>query len=244
MADRKTIGSEWSEAYLLATCRQDSCPPPVLYLLGLTSWPPLTRMYGDLVEDLTLICTLLSKRPMVGYLIARRLGLEREKTQVLLSILEEKGYVRAVGVHLLVNKHVNKHVFGASQIQLPGPVKSTHATEFSTYTSTNTKAADTAAVLSQLWRVLNAEIAFKRQSNVHLDSESETETDASREAADVMSQLWRVLNTEIASQRRSNPNADSKSATDIGREAADRLSQLWRVLHAEIAMQKAVKPWR
>ena len=238
MADRKTIGSEWSEAYAVAISHQHS--HSMLYLLGLTSWPPLTRMYGDLVEDLTLICTLLSKRPMVGYLIARRLGLEREKTQVLLSILEEKGYVRAVGVHLLVNKHV----FGASQIQLPGPVKSTHATEFSTYTSTNTKAADTAAVLSQLWRVLNAEIAFKRQSNVHLDSESETETDASREAADVMSQLWRVLNTEIASQRRSNPNADSKSATDIGREAADRLSQLWRVLHAEIAMQKAVKPWR
>lgn len=140
----------------------------MLYLIGLTAWPPLTRMYGDLVDDLTLVCTLLSKKPMVGYLIARRLGLEQEKTQILLSVLEEKGYVRAVGVHL----EANKNVFGAPQIQAPGSVQSTLATEFSTYTSTNTEAADTAAVLSQLWRVLNTEIAFKRRSHPNVDSKS------------------------------------------------------------------------
>ena len=79
MVDSRMLGVEWSWAYVLASARLDK--KSMLYLLGLVSWPPLTSMYGDLVDDLTLICTLLSKKPMVGYLVARRLQLQEKKSQ-------------------------------------------------------------------------------------------------------------------------------------------------------------------
>ena len=54
-------------------------------------------MHGDLVDDLRLICALLAKRPMVGFLIARRLKLPVDKTFALLSVLESKGHLIALG---------------------------------------------------------------------------------------------------------------------------------------------------
>ena len=112
MVDARTLGLEWSKAYVLANSRLDK--QSMLYLMGLVSWPPLTSMYGDLVDDLTLICTLLSKKPMVGYLVARRLRLQEEKTHALLSVLESKGYIKPVGSHL----SGDPYVFSSEQAQI------------------------------------------------------------------------------------------------------------------------------
>ncbi|MEO6291068.1 MAG: hypothetical protein ABIO88_00435, partial [Burkholderiaceae bacterium] len=151
MVDARTLGLEWSKAYVLASSRRDK--QSMMYLLGLVSWPPLTCMYGDLVDGLTLICTLLSKKPMVGYLIARRLQLQEEKTYALLSVLEAKGYIKAVGSHL----QGDPYVFNSASSQSDrDSSRRLHAprTLASGADSTSTQvpgATDTAVVLTQLW---------------------------------------------------------------------------------------------
>ena len=94
------------------------------------------------------ICTLLSKKPMVGYLVARRLRLQEEKTHALLSVLESKGYIKAVGSHL----SGDPYVFSSEQAQIArtssARLHAPHGVEPATDTSgTETPAAtDTAAV--------------------------------------------------------------------------------------------------
>ena len=240
MVDAKTLGIEWSKAYVLASSRLDK--ESMLYLMGLVAWPPLTSMYGDLVDDLTLICTLLSKKPMVGYLVARRLRLPEDKTHALLSVLESKGYIKAVGSHLAHIPQVfatdDEHTKRLASLSMLGKTPSsvavpTMALVAHTNADAQPQAADTATVLKQLWRVLNTDISLNRQ-----DIEGEAK-DA--ETSDVLSQLWRVLNTDIEIKRTSN---ESDAAADVAlkakseAETADVLRKLWSVLNTEIAFKR------
>lgn len=217
----------------------------MLYLLGLVAWPPLTSMYGDLVDDLTLICTLLSKKPMVGYLVARRLRLPEDKTHALLSVLEAKGYIRAVGSHLAHNPQVfaldDAHTRRLASMSMLGTTPASAALPTMslvahTGTDAQPQAADTATVLKQLWRVLNTDISLNRQA---------TDAAPDAETSDVLSQLWRVLNTDIAIKRSADDKTDtvavavdaaSKAKADA--ETADVMSQLWKVLNTEIAFKR------
>ena len=244
MVDSRMLGLEWSRAYVSASARLNK--QSMLYLLGLVSWPPLTSMYGDLVDDLTLICTLLSKKPMVGYLVARRLQLQEEKTHALLSVLEAKGYIKAVGSHL----KGDPYVFSSPQSELERyRSKQLHArpTIDAAVDATNRfkqtpEAEDTSAILKQLWRVLNTDISLNRGASVKAQHGA-TETQA--ETSDVLGQLWRVLNTDIVLKKATERTADTDPAelpapTKIHTEAetADVMSQLWRVLNTEIAVKR------
>ena len=244
MVDSRTLGLEWSRAYVSASSRLDK--QSMLYLLGLVSWPPLTSMYGDLVDDLTLICTLLSKKPMVGYLVARRLQLQEEKTHTLLSVLEAKGYIKAVGSHL----QGDPYVFSSQQSELDR-FKSKHLHARPTLESganvassgnQTPEAEDTAAILKQLWRVLNTDISLNRGTS---DKALQATTDTQAETSDVLGQLWRVLNTDIVLKK----SAEATTAPDLSEipvpskvrteaETADVMSQLWRVLNTEIAIKR------
>ena len=253
MVDARSLGLEWSKAYVSASSRLDK--QSMLYLLGLVSWPPLTNMYGDLVDDLTLICTLLSKKPMVGYLVARRLQLQEEKTHALLSVLEAKGYIKAVGTHL----QGDPYVFSPAQSELErSSAKRLHArrtiepvVDAISHTATSAQtpeAADTAAVLKQLWRVLNTDISLNRGASANPEQAA---TDTQAETSDVLGQLWRVLNTDIVLKKSVDgaaapdvPEVSVSAKTRTEAETADVMSQLWRVLNTEIAFKRltAVHP--
>ena len=94
-----TSAADWSIAYAVTIRRLDS--QFMLCLLRLDSWPNLGNMHGDLVDAMKLICALLEKRPMVGFLVARRLKLPVDKTYALLSVLQTKGHIVTVGAELV-----------------------------------------------------------------------------------------------------------------------------------------------
>lgn len=225
----------------------------MLYLLGLQAWPPLTSMYGDLVDDLTLICTLLSKKPMVGYLVARRLRLQEEKTHALLSVLESKGYIKAVGTHLpndpqvFMAEHrnaINRNAAGLASHATPQPLVLTHTMVLMAHENADAtpQAADTAAVLKQLWRVLNTDISLNKNGQTGSNSADPRTAASDAETSDVLGQLWRVLNTDITIKRSSDAKPDTieevKAKEKSDAETADVMSQLWKVLNTEIAFKR------
>jgi hypothetical protein len=177
VVDTKTVGLEWSQAYVLASSRPDK--QSMLYLLGLVSWPPLSSMYGDLVDDLAQICHLLSKKPMVGYLVARRLRLREDETHALLSVLAGKGYIKAVGTHLYGNIDVfnvfssaSLHPVKAASMCLPASreidTRIANKKDFhrgARRARTEVKTCEALDKLMQLWRVLNAEITVTLQTD-------------------------------------------------------------------------------
>jgi hypothetical protein len=105
-----TSAADWSIAYAVNSRRLDN--KFMLCLLRLDSWPNLGTMHGDLVDSLKLICALLETRPMVGFLVARRLKLPVDKTYALLSVLKTKGHVATVGADI-VNDHLEAKVSSA-----------------------------------------------------------------------------------------------------------------------------------
>ena len=234
VSETKTIGREFSEAYAWAVSRMDN--QSMMYLLGLVSWPPLTKMYGDLVDDMTLICTLLSKKPMVGYLIARRLHLERDKTHALLSVLEVKGYIRAVGTHLPRNSMVFPADGYQTALQLQPPTPPVVVQTKEILEKIDDDATDTAAILSRLWRVLNTDISLRSSTKVAED----TVIDENSASSDVLSQLWRVLNTDIAFNKSAivETGVKSQAIEKSEGETAEVMGQLWRVLNTEIAFKR------
>ena len=96
--------------------------------------------------------------------------------------------------------------------------------------------------MSQLWRVLNTEIAVNRQALLRDGSSSLSDT--TREANDKLSKLWRVLDAEISLKKKpkiyvlvtSPEGVVQKEIVDTTDEAVDRLSQLWQVLNSEISI--------
>jgi hypothetical protein len=62
-------------------------------LLQLQSWPDLPQLPLEFLAPVTRICALLWRKPTVGYLVPRIVGLELEETMVLLHVLRGFGHV-------------------------------------------------------------------------------------------------------------------------------------------------------
>ena len=206
----------------------------MLCLLRMMSWPNLGNMHGDLVDDLRLICALLAKRPMVGFLIARRLKLPVDKTFALLSVLESKGHITALG-----NRSMDVNLNDLEPVEVPNIVEATvanpakfSASEKPALPATAQRVSDAIQPdvdISKLDFLTEVETAAKSQSS-KLDADLQT-------SGDVLNQLWRVLNTDIVMSRAARAQIDPKA--QAGKEAGDVLSQLWHVLNTDIVAKSA-----
>jgi hypothetical protein len=235
----KTSAADWSIAYAVTIRRLDS--QFMLCLLRLDSWPNLSAMHGDLVEAMKLICTLLEKRPMVGFLVAHRLKLPVDKTYALLSVLQTKGHIVTVGAHLSENDSGNRKqisaVAGKPHLSLVGPSVDVDISE-----QVNSKSSDSGDVLNQLWRVLNTDISWSKAANA--GAGKDPADTSNKDAGDVLGQLWRVLNTDITLKKDENnqpiaaTEAEIKLHQDKIDEAAGVMGQLWSVLNTDIAFKR------
>ena len=241
MATSKNIGAEWSVAYAVSIKRLDS--QFMLCLLRLMSWPNLGNMHGDLVDDLRLICALLAKRPMVGFLIARRLKLPVDKTFALLSVLESKGHITALGVNLVdIGVDIDIEALESVKTRNDKATNVVDSAKFATIekpgirvsTVQDSKAIQTDTDISKLAVIAKVKSAtVSEPSKVNLDLQT---------SGDVLNQLWRVLNTDIVMSKAAKAKIDPKA--QVGKEAGDVLSQLWHVLNTDIVakLEIGVKP--
>ena len=235
----KTSAADWSIAYAVTIRRLDS--QFMLCLLRLDSWPNLSAMHGDLVEAMKLICALLEKRPMVGFLIAHRLKLPVDKTYALLSVLQTKGHIVTVGAELTESDSVNRKQISALKdkphLSLVGNVVDVDLSE-----EVNPKSSDSGDVLNQLWRVLNTDISWSKTANA--GAGTDPANTSNKDAGDVLGQLWRVLNTDITLKTDENnkpiaaTEAEIKLHQDKIDEAAGVMGQLWSVLNTDIAFKR------
>ena len=224
-----TSATDWSIAYAVTIRRLDN--QFMLCLLRLESWPNLSEMHGDLVDAMKLVCALLVKRPMVGFLVARRLKLPVEKTYALLSILHTKGHIVTVGTEAAADQ------MNLDETEL---AQQGNGATLSTPLQDNATSADSGDVLNQLWRVLNTDISWSKSANASKNPNAVNEKDA----GDVLGQLWRVLNTDIVLKTDSNnqPIAASEAEIKLHQakidEAASVMGQLWSVLNTDIAFRR------
>lgn len=230
-----TSAMDWSIAYAVTIRRLDS--QFMLCLLRLESWPNLGSMHGDLVDAMKLICAVLEKRPMVGFLVARRLKLPVDKTYALLSVLQTKGHIVTVGAELVEDQLALKTAASEDEEdQLALTTKNGLSGEI----GTDVKPKDSGDVLNQLWRVLNTDIAWSKSANAGKDAKNASDKDA----GDVLGQLWRVLNTDIVLKTDENnqPIAATKAELKLHQdkidEAASVMGQLWSVLNTDIAFKR------
>ena len=230
-----TSAMDWSIAYAVTIRRLDS--QFMLCLLRLDSWPNMGSMHGDLVDAMKLICAVLEKRPMVGFLVARRLKLPVDKTYALLSVLQTKGHIVTVGAELADDQLAFKNIKSTDdQADLvPGEQKA-----LADESGVDVAAKDSGEVLNQLWRVLNTDISWRKSANTTQDRNSTSNKDA----GDVLGQLWRVLNTDIVLKTDENnqpiaaTEAELKVHQDKIDEAAGVMGQLWTVLNTDIAFKR------
>ncbi|MEN9671449.1 MAG: hypothetical protein RL018_1726 [Pseudomonadota bacterium] len=234
-----TSAADWSIAYAITIRRLDS--QFMLCLLRLESWPNLSNMHGDLVDSMKLICALLEKRPMVGFLVARRLKLPVDKTYALLSMLQTRGHVVTVGAELRDDSPGLKHGGLAANDDEGGVEVFQPASENAQTTDAATPVAkDSADVLNQLWRVLNTDISWSGSAHASQDPDAPN----SKDAGDVLGQLWRVLNTDIVLKTDKNnqaipaTDAELKLHQDKLDEATGVMGQLWAVLNTDIAFKR------
>jgi hypothetical protein len=235
----RTSAADWSIAYAVTIRRLDS--KFMLCLLRLDSWPSLGSMHGDLVDAMKLICALLEKRPMVGFLVARRLKLPVDKTYALLSVLQTKGHIVTVGAHV-VGDHLE---LNAGALSVPSTVSTQESNPLSldskTKTQTDLPPQDSGDVLNQLWRVLNTDISWSKSANANKG----TNVVDNKDAGDVLGQLWRVLNTDIVLKIDENnkpipaTEADIKAHQEKIYESANVMGQLWSVLNTDIAFKRS-----
>jgi hypothetical protein len=220
----------------------------MLCLLRLESWPNLEAVHRDWVDVIQLICTMLDKRPMVGFLVARRLKLPIDKTETLLSMLHIKGHIATIGANSL-------HLSRASQVYLHDSHEeaatkpnrpltlANHAGREASTGNDQFSISDDADVFNQLWRVLNTDIAFKKTQDSNLDDALQPKEDAGK----VLSKLWRILNTGMKAQS----NSHSKSVKQANYEpnltqtaehrSENVLKQVWSVLNTDITFRRHVK---
>jgi hypothetical protein len=230
VATSKNIAAEWSVAYAVSIKRLDS--QFMLCLLRLMSWPQLGNMHGDLVDDLRLICALLAKRPMVGFLIARRLKLPVDKTFALLSVLESKGHITALGANVM---DVDLNALESVKTLNGKASTIANATTFPTKESPSicTPTQQIAKPLKTALDTLQPRTQATVMSAKNLEpSKVKVELENS---GDVLNQLWRVLNTDIVMSKAARAQKDPKAP--IGKEAGDVLSQLWNVLNTDIVVK-------
>ena len=228
MTTSKNIAAEWSVAYAVSIKRLDS--QFMLCLLRLMSWPNLGNMHGDLVDDLRLICALLAKRPMVGFLIARRLKLPVDKTFALLSVLESKGHIIAVGANLMdvdLNALDSVKTLNAKASKIPDSTELATADKPSIAVPTQQDTKQLQVVADATKTQLKA-----AENSVRKVEPIATKVETIENSGDVLNQLWRVLNTDIVMSKAARAKLDPKMP--VGKEAGDVLSQLWQVLNADI----------
>jgi hypothetical protein len=239
VATSKNIAAEWSVAYAMSIKRLDS--QFMLCLLRLMSWPNLGNMHGDLVDDLRLICALLAKRPMVGFLIARRLKLPVDKTFALLSVLHSKGHLTALGVNTIdldLNSLESVEAFNDTTSMLVNPTNFVATDDLILPTPTPTHTQQVAKALQPDTAVSISAVTAKGKPTT--PSEPSKRIVELENSGDVLNQLWRVLNTDIVMSKAAR--ADVDPAAPVGKEAGDVLSQLWYVLNKDIgAKQETVK---
>jgi hypothetical protein len=231
VTNSKNIAAEWSVAYAVSIKRLDS--QFMLCLLRLMSWPNLGNMHGDLVDDLRLICALLAKRPMVGFLIARRLKLPVDKTFALLSVLESRGHITAVGANLMdVDLDALESVKTLNAKANTTPI----AAKLTAVDKPSVPVASAPSALSN--KPLQVVVEAVKPASITAKVETATKptvkptVEATQNSGDVLNQLWRVLNTDIVMSKAARDKMDPKAP--VGKEAGDVLSQLWQVLNADI----------
>ena len=203
------------------------------------SWPNLGNMHGDLVDDLRLICALLAKRPMVGFLIARRLKLPVDKTFALLSVLQIKGHLTAIGANTIdldLNALEPADAFKNTSSMVIAPANSANFVA--------TQNPGSAASAHRDVQALRTDVDVPKPAvgdKVHATkSEPSKATAEAQNSGDVLNQLWRVLNTDIVMSKAARASIDP--AAPVGKEAGDVLSQLWHILNTDIgAKQETVK---
>lgn len=243
----KTSAADWSIAYAVTIRRLDD--QFMLCLLRLNSWPNLSAMHGDLVDAMKLVCALLEKRPMVGFLIAHRLKLPVDKTYALLSVLQTKGHIVTVGANLSDNDSLNRQqtssVTNKPHLSLVGngvDVDLDLDLDLDISEPANPKLSDSGDVLNQLWRVLNTDISWSKAANAGAGKDSADTSN--KDAGDVLGQLWRVLNTDITLKTDENNQPIAATETEIKLhqdkidEAAGVMGQLWSVLNTDIAFKR------
>lgn len=213
----------------------------MLCLLRLMSWPHLGNMHGDLVDDLRSICAVLAKRPMVGFLIARRLKLPVDKTFALLSVLQSKGHLTALGVNTIdldLNPLEPVEAFNDKASGVANPANPANATKFvATDKPTSTASAPRNTLQSD---IDESKPAFMAKVNSATKAEPSNAKVELQNSGDVLNQLWRLLNTDIVMSKAESANTDPKA--QVGKEAGDVLSQLWYVLNTDIgAKHETVK---
>ena len=231
----RTSAADWSIAYAVTIRRLDS--QFMLCLLRLDTWPSLGSMHGDLVDAMKLICALLEKRPMVGFLVARRLKLPVDKTYALLSVLQTKGHIVTVGTELVDDHLALKNAISVDEederaLTVKNAMLGAKGSDLI--------ARDSGDVLNQLWRVLNTDISWSKSANARKDPRNTDDKDA----GDVLGQLWRVLNTDIVLRTDENnqpiaaTEAEIKLHQDKIDEATGVMGQLWSVLNTDIAFKR------
>lgn len=233
-----TSVADWSIAYAVTIRRLDS--QFMLCLLRLDTWPDLGHMHGDLVDAMKLICALLEKRPMVGFLVARRLKLPVDKTYALLSVLQTKGHIVTVGAKLEDDHLPLRNTITADEEDAQDELALSAKNAMTGAKGSDLVVKDSGDVLNQLWRVLNTDISWSKSANASNDPNSTSDKDA----GDVLGQLWRVLNTDIVLKTDENnqpiaaTEAELKLHQDKIDEAAGVMGQLWSVLNTDIAFKR------
>ncbi len=233
-----TSVADWSIAYAVTIRRLDS--QFMLCLLRLDTWPNLGHMHGDLVDAMKLICALLEKRPMVGFLVARRLKLPVDKTYALLSVLQTKGHIVIIGAKLVDDHLPLRSAITADEQDAQDELAVSVKNAMTGAKGSDVVAKDSGDVLNQLWRVLNTDISWSKSANASNDPNSASDKDA----GDVLGQLWRVLNTDIVLKTDENnqpiaaAEAELKLHQDKIDEAAGVMGQLWSVLNTDIAFKR------
>lgn len=235
----RASAADWSIAYAVTIRRLDS--QFMLCLLRLDTWPNLGSMHGDLVDALKLICALLEKRPMVGFLIARRLKLPVDKTYALLSVLQTKGHVVTVGAEVVGDRiELKDSTSGISSNVAAQQANRLSLNGNSDSSQGNSSTQDSGDVLNQLWRVLNTDISWSKAANASKDPQGVSNKDT----GDVLGQLWRVLNTDIVLKTDENnkpipaTEAELKAHQDKIDESTSVMGQLWSVLNTDIAFKR------
>lgn len=235
----RTSAADWSIAYAVTIRRLDS--QFMLCLLRLDSWPNLQAMHGDLVDAMKLICALLEKRPMVGFLVARRLKLPVDKAYALLSVLQTKGHIVTVGVQV-AGDHTEPmdSTLSTSSTASAQELSPLSLGGNSDSVLGSSSPLDSGDVLNQLWRVLNTDISWSKAANASKDPHGVSNKDA----GDVLGQLWRVLNTDIVLKTDENnkpipaTEAEIKAHQDKIDESTSVMGQLWSVLNTDIAFKR------
>jgi hypothetical protein len=237
-----TSAADWSIAYAVTIRRLDS--QFMLCLLRLDSWPNLAHMHGDLVDAMKLICALLEKRPMVGFLVARRLKLPVDKTYALLSVLQTKGHIVTVGAELVDDHLAFKNAASIDEQDAQDELALSVKNAMAGTTGSAVAPKDSGDVLNQLWRVLNTDISWSKSANASKDPSKDPSSADDKDAGDVLGQLWRVLNTDIVLKTDENnqpiaaTEAELKLHQDKIDEAAGVMGQLWSVLNTDIAFKR------